>query len=286
MGNIEIAKRLGVTQNVCIRVIDEPTGKVVQEHTGHNAATSTLLTGIGQFLMGGAVTGAGELLADWIPQYISLGTMGLSNQEQDEYGLPVGVGDLSISDEAERFTDYMNKTPGFAADGSDSRPDWNNNRTYFGLGPVFDKRPDTSKTVNCELISDSFPRATINYRNCLPESRSEEEKTIDVVFSAFVSTGALAKFRENGKNYVFISEAGLWSFPKWPDGTPNPWSQTVFNGMLAGYRLCPPDRSNWDMTDPANRQLLKENILKVGINQVVQVIWKIQLGAIEQVVQQ
>ena len=36
------------------------------------------------------------------------------------------------------------------------------------------------------------------------------------------------------------------------------------------------------MTKPENRKLLKENIIKVGTNQIAQVIWKIQLGAIEQ----
>jgi hypothetical protein len=36
------------------------------------------------------------------------------------------------------------------------------------------------------------------------------------------------------------------------------------------------------MSDPANRAILRQNILRVGKNQVVQVIWKIQLGSIEQ----
>ena len=58
-GLVEIGKSLGLKHNVCIRVIDEPTGKVVSEHRGHNAATSTLLTGIGQYLLGGSVTGGG-----------------------------------------------------------------------------------------------------------------------------------------------------------------------------------------------------------------------------------
>ena len=39
---------------------------------------------------------------------------------------------------------------------------------------------------------------------------------------------------------------------------------------------------NWDMSIEANRRLLKANIIRIGVNQVAQVIWKIQLGAIEQ----
>lgn len=271
--SLTVAKNLGVQHNVCIRVIDEPSGKVVSEHVGHNAATNTLLTGIGQFLMGGSVTGAGELLADWIPQYISLGTMGLRNQDEEENGLPAGVGDGDFDTEEALFTDYMSKAPGFGSDGYDES--LRNGRAYFGLGPVFANRPYSDRTVECELISASFPRSKITYRRCFPESQSEIPKTIDVVFSALVSTGALAQFRESGRNYIFISEVGLWSRPSWSDGKSN--------GLLAGYRLCPPDRSNWDMSDPINRRILKENIIRVGINQVVQVIWKIQLGAVEQI---
>jgi hypothetical protein len=36
------------------------------------------------------------------------------------------------------------------------------------------------------------------------------------------------------------------------------------------------------MENPANRSILQQNILRVGRNQIVQVIWKIQLGSIEQ----
>lgn len=270
-GVLEIAKNLGVRENVLIRVIDEPTGKIVSQHVGHNAATNTLLTGIGQFLLGGSTTGAGQLLDSWIPQYISLGTMGLSNQEQDEEGLPTGIGNTSIIDEAERFKDYLLKVPGFGSDGYD--PALMNGREYAGLGPMFEDR-ESELSVNCELISNTFPRSPITFRQAVPESRSEYPKTIDVVFSAMVSTGALAQFREPGKGYIFISEVGLWSSPTW-EGDGN-------NGLLAGYRICPTDSDNWDMSVPANRKLLKGNIIKIGINQVAQVIWKIQLGAIEQ----
>ena len=54
------------------------------------------------------------------------------------------------------------------------------------------------------------------------------------------------------------------------------------NGLLAGYRICPPDQDNWDMSVPENRRILKENIIRVGINQIAQIIWKIQIGGLEQ----
>lgn len=283
---INIAKNLGINHNVCIRVIDEITGKTVSEHVGHNAATSTLLNGLGHFLMGEALAGGSVILADWIPQYISLGTMGLRNQEEDEDGLPAGVGDgpYSPDQQAELFTDYMEKTPGFGSDGYDKS--LANGRDYPGLGYKFEDRPDQTKTVECELVSATFPRSKITYRQCLPESRSESPKTIDVIFSALISTGALKQFREPGRDYIFISEVGLWSYQKneievpTPEDPHPPWT---LNGLLAGYRLCPPDSANWDMTDENNRKILKQNILRVGLNQVVQVIWKIQLGAVEQV---
>lgn len=270
-GSLEIAKNLGMRHNVCLRVIDEPTGKVVREHIGHNAATNTLLTGIGQFLLGGSTTGSGELLRNWIPQYISLGTMGLSSQDQDDEGLPTGVGDNGAATEEDRMIDYLLKTPGFGSDGYDLS--LMNDRKYPGLGPIFAKR-ESEATIGCELISDTFPRANISFRQALSESKSEYPKTIDVVFSSLISTGALAQFREPGKNYIFVSEVGLWSTPTWVD--------SGSNGLLAGYRLCPPDSENWDMSIPANRKLLQRNILRVGVNQAVQVIWKIQLGSIDQ----
>ena len=34
-----------------------------------------------------------SMLSNYVPRYISLGTMGLINQEQDSYGLPAGIGD-------------------------------------------------------------------------------------------------------------------------------------------------------------------------------------------------
>lgn len=281
----DIAKRLDFKHNVSIRVIDESSGRVVSEHTGHNASTNSLLTGIAHYLTGDGVLNQGEILSRWVPRYISLGTMGLFNQECDEYGLPAGIGVVDLKDEQLNFESYMLQTPGFGADGYDVN--LNNNRSYLGIGPAFDKRPDESKTVNCELVINTeydrinlnvikggYPRSEITFRDIVPETQAEYPETIDVIFSAFVSTGALAKFREQGKDYIFITEAGLWSRPDWVD--------CGDNGLLAGYRIAPPDEANWDMGIQENRDILKRNIIRVGLNQVVQVVWKIQIGGIRQ----
>lgn len=311
MSILQCAKNLGIRHNVSFRVIDTITGKVVSEHRGHNAATNSMLTGIAHYLTGDGVLNQGyDMLSAYIPKYISLGTMGLVDQEADENGLPTGIGatrtsrdadgnEVELSEE-ERFVDYITQVPGYGADGYDTNS--NNNRLYDGLGPVFADRPYQGQTVDgitypnstvsCELISATFPRARISYKEIIPETESELPRTIDVVFSALISTGALAQFREPGKDYVFITEAGLWSRPTWVDGGDN--------GLLAGYRIAPPDEANWEMAykvDPttgavlvseaqaaANRKILKESILRVGKNQVVQVIWKIQLGSIDQLV--
>lgn len=265
-----IAKRLDVRHNVCIRVIDEATGKVISQHEGHNSATNSMITGIAHYLAGDGVLSQSDILTRWIPQYISVGTMGLINQEEDEEGLPAGIG-ITAGDEAERFNDYMLKVPGYGADGYDKT--LNNDREYMGLGPSFEHRVDPYHTVNCELISESYPRSIITYRDIIPETESEYPRTIDLVLSAFVPVGALEQFREEGKDYVFITEAGLWARSTWQDSGDN--------GLLAGYRITPPNEANWDMSDPANRQILKENIIKVGKNQVVQIVWKIQLGGIK-----
>lgn len=385
MSVTEIAKRIDVKHNVSIRVLDKATGQLVSEHTGHNASTNSLLTGVGHYLTGDSIFGQQGILDNWIPQYISLGTMGLLNQDEDELGLPAGIGedpaDIDNPDDPEqaelkRYVDYMLHTPGFGADGYD--PNSNNDRRYLGLGPMFIDRELLSEPVqlkvgdldmdgevthadllmlleylssintltdkqllvadinndgivdaedaallrdaidsgtdlgtvtyaetvapaiNCELISDSYPRSQITFRDMVPESQSEYPKTIDVVFSAFVSTGALAQFRATGQDYIFITEAGLWARPFWTtdvdDKLPEEYWKSEDNGLLAGYRIAPPDEENWKMAAydeetqkyvdseeyRANRQLLKENIIKVGINQVVQVIWKIQIGGIEQ----
>lgn len=269
---LKIPKPLCVQENVSFRVLNRSDGKVIQEHVGHNCATNSMLTGIGHYLVGDGVLNQGyAMLNTYVPKYISLGTMGLINQEEDEQGLPLGIG-ISEGSEESRFKDYMLQRPGYGADGYDENQ--NNGREYFGLGNEYENRPDSSKTINCELVSTSFPRAEISFRDIVPETEAELPQTIDIVYSAMISTGALKQFRESDKDYVFITEAGLWSNKYWEDGGDN--------GLLAAYRIAPPNSTNWDMSDSYNRNILKQNILKVGINQIVQVIWKIQLGSIDQ----
>ena len=149
---LDIIKRLDIKQNVTIRIIDEPTGKVVQEHVGHNAATNSLLTGIAHYLMGdGVLNQAKDTLSMWVPQYMSLGTMGLTSQDADDTGLPIGVGytpvapDSATEEEKElnaqlRFEEYINQAPGFGADGYDAND--NNNREWFGLGYPYSDKPN------------------------------------------------------------------------------------------------------------------------------------------------
>ena len=268
--NIEnIVKSLSIEHNVCIQVMDKATNKIVSKHCGHNVATNSMLVGVGHYLTGDGVYNQGyHTLSSYVPRYISLGTMGLFNQDSDDNGLPVGIGVANKLSEAERFQDYIDTRPGYGADGYDGNV--NNNREYFGLGPIYANRSNKSATVNCELISPSFPRTPITYRDIIPETKSELAQTIDIIFSAFISTGALAQFREPDKDYLYITEAGLWADKTWTD--------SGSNGLLAGYRICPPNRSNWDMSDEMNRNILKQSILRVGINQVVQVVWKIQIG--------
>lgn len=359
---LEVARNLTTEHNVAINVYDEITGQLIQHHEGHNAATNSLLQGIGHYLIGDGTLNQGfDFLDHWIPMYISLGTMGLYNQEVDEEGLPIGIGYSPDATEVDNFTHYMKYTPGFGADGYDpnENPGYNAvdekdyNRDYPGIGPMFEDRPATelveliptasntriyytqndidsvikvqlissgstvTKTVtldpnnkrkfsfssnpgsgktieitytsylttNCELISDTFSRAKISYRKIVPEEYAELPKTIDVVFSAMISTGALKQFREPGKDYVLITEAGLWSKNNWPkDENGNVDYSTGDNGLLAGYRIYPPDSHQQDMTVPENRKILKQQILRVGYNQVVQVVWKIQLGSVNELV--
>lgn len=441
---LRASKSLGIAQNLYIRVIDQTTGEVVQEHKCHNTATNSLLLGIAHHLIGdffpdqrhGASPGY-PLLSNYVPRYISLGTMGLINQLQDEHGLPAGIGvsvpnidseeleqarqeledakaaldadcpyyaehgecytgesceqcserltakktrlaeaqanydriynELMLADEETRFAEYMNTRPGYGADGYDANE--NNGRKYLGLGYPYqnydpnivyhlgDKvmyngilyqlvvesnsasatvvdgnihvgtsgrfnpeywvqlpdsdQPSLNSIINLELVSPTFPRELISYRDIVPEYESELPKTIDVVFSAMISTGALKQFRpkvldKDGRyvdqGYIFITEAGLWSKRTWEDSGEN--------GLLAAYRIAPPNPENWVVTTEEaqiyidthggedfpyppgvsnaeeyatyNRQLLKKSILRVGVNQVVQVVWKIQLGSAEE----
>lgn len=272
MGILKAAKSLGIKNNVIFRVIDKGTQKVVQEFEGHNQATNSMLTGIAHYLSGDGVLNQGNAMLDaFVPKYISLGTMGLLNQDCDERGLPTGIGVNASSDEKIRFKEYAAQAPGYGADGYDAS--YNNDRKDLGLGPVYAEKVTKTENidaVNCELISPTFPRAQIAYRQILPETEAEVPETIDIIFSAMISTGALAQFRGNN-DYLFITEAGLWSQPTWNKrGT----------GLLAGYRIMPPDESNWDMSYPENREKLRQSIIRVGKNQVVQVIWKIQIGSI------
>lgn len=315
------AKSMAIEHNVTFNVIDQASGEVVSSHVGHNAATNSLLTGIAHYLLGdGVYNQAYETLSKYLPRYISLGTMGLLSQDEDDEGLPIGLGaieDFDIdtgefkSDEITRLCHYMVQCPGFGADGYDANE--NQSREYFGLGPQFhDTRGDDrtlkyfeKKPLYCELISESFPRVAISFRDMVPEAEAEIPKTIDVVYSAMISVGALSQFRDENKDYIFITEAGLWSEKNYLEGGEN--------GLLAAYRIVPPSQSNWNMgtyfegeydeagvaitpphyeLDPydealatkqvENQRLLKANILKVKRNQVVQVIWKIQIGGLDQ----
>lgn len=528
MDALEIAKRLNIKHNVTIRVIDEATNKVVQEHVGHNAATNSMLTGIAHYLLGdGTLNQGSDMLTTWVPQYISLGTMGLTSQESEsiydddddhyEYIVPAALGTTlpapsSATEEEKRlnaqlrFTEYLNECPGFGADGYDENT--NNDRTYFGLGLPYDDRPvlkkqdffsgdgtcreftlstsprtviiddeevamivsvtiyppnasDTfsangelqytlsnsaisiiSVTLNddivsdthynldtetntvvfhditligklvinygivsvinqdmhntsvtrqtlpsnqyhvendtiiiedsvaapvdgsriaiiyevesaeaavCELIDSTTLRSKINFRDIVPEVESEVPGTLDVIYSAFISNGELAKYRGD-KDYIYITEAGLWSKPA--------YNNSGDNGLLAGYRIMPSDdevntmgvedqftsdgtttefllsknaiqidsvtlnnaviptsdytldtenntivftesapqagtlivvyrtgdvSGTWkDMSVPDNRRLVQKSIIRIGAGQVAQIIWKLQLGGLEQ----
>ena len=80
----KLSKNMSIEHNVTFNVIDEITGDIVQTHTGHNAATNSLLTGIAHYLVGDGVKNqAYDMLSTYLPQYISLGTMGLFSQAED-----------------------------------------------------------------------------------------------------------------------------------------------------------------------------------------------------------
>ena len=295
--SIQFEKNMTINHNVKFNIIDRATGMIVKSYEGHNQATNSMLTGMAHYLCGDGILNQGyDTLSMYIPRYISLGTMGLINQNQHDYDedhpelsyLPLGIGTPDTAEQEEGETDpnyekrryiaYMNQTPGYGSDGyrnytTPSEDSYNNDRQYYGLGPKFADRADQEKTINCELISDSFQRAKISYRSITPENKSSKPQTIDVVFSAMVSTGALAQFREPGKDYIFITEAGLWSTPTYSSNGA---------GFIAGYRIAPPNEANWDMNVEANRRILDNQIIRVGKNQIVQVVWKVQIGSINQ----
>jgi len=271
----KISKKLGVRDNVCLRVVDLRTKKVVQEFIGHNTATSTILSGIVHFLAGdGILNQARFTLKDYIPQYMSLGTMGLCSQGYDADGLPTGIGNRDDPDDSgkiEAIKNYLSHIPGFGADGIN--PDYNNNRTAFGLGD-----PYTSSNLEGELISDSVLRVPITFRNIIPETDTEYPKSMDLILGGLVSANDLSSFM--GENdYLFISEAGLWN-NQFDDG------DSENNGLLAAYRISP-IASYENYTEYTDEELLslyeelKTKILRVNSDQVVEIIWKIQLGCIE-----
>lgn len=273
-------KNLGIQHNVSINIYDEKTGKLLRHHQGHNCATNSMLTGIGHYLAGDGIFNQGyEMLRYWVPQYMSLGTMGLCSQEEDSEGLPLYIGSGKGHSDEDQCKHYMEHMPGYTADGYDDGR-YNNGRTdtpstqlFLGLGPKFEDRPNKEDTVDCELVSNGYLRTKISYRELVPEIYAELPNTIDVALSAMISTGSLKQFRSKDRDYIFITEAGLWSTRKHTTGGDN--------GLLAGYRIVPSDTDKWDMSNPTNRKLLRSEILRVGFNQVVQVVWKIQIGAIE-----
>lgn len=277
-----ISKNVDMQHNVTIRVIDPIRNKILSTHIGHNMATNSMLTGIAHYLTGdGVFNQAGDTLIRYVPQFISLGTMGLYNQNEKSNGTPSGIGRSSEATAEENYTWYMSTIPGYGADGYDAGD--NNNRAYLGLGmPYAQKVQITQNTdpVNCELISTSCQRARISYREIVPETSAEFPHTMDVILSAMISTGNLSQFRhmqgveDSEVDHIFITEAGLWSSQSYI-GSGNE------NGLLAAYRIVPPNSDNWDMSLPTNRDLLDSQIIRVGKNQVVQVVWKIQIGSLE-----
>lgn len=380
----DIGKNFAINHNVSFNIYDAITHKLKRHYEGHNSVTHSMLLGIGHYLLGDGTLNQGwDMLHTWVPKYISLGTMGLRSQACDEYGLPTDIGSGESTSFEDDCIDYMNKFPGFGADGYDALT--NNNREWFGLGPQFsdrtnngwfeqefygsdqqntgqsefvlehvvytgsaDKKPKVyfnatelvygtdytfrneptenpdhsilvlqneslgqadilrieyfddnlilTKSVDCELISPSFQRAPISYRTIIPETDAEIPKTIDIVFSAMISTGALKQFRDYTiindetvqNDYIFVTEAGLWSSQEYKTRRDSETGKDIPSGggLLAGYRIAPPNKDNWDMTVAENRELLRQSILRVGYNEVVQVVWKIQLGSVEDFISQ
>ena len=92
---------MSIEHNVTFNVIDAASGDIVFTHEGHNAATNSLLLGIGHYLVGdGIYNQAYDMLSKYVPRYLSLGTMGLINQNQDDSGLPSGLGSIYDTEES------------------------------------------------------------------------------------------------------------------------------------------------------------------------------------------
>jgi hypothetical protein len=175
--------------------------------------------------------------------------------------------------------------------------------------------------LECELVTHQHNRVSIQARRAFyPISRSdgmntaETIRSIDVVYTALISLGALKAMRGN-RDYLFITECGLWgqrwSGERYPNNLSIP--ETLRNrfkapaDLLAGYRVFPKEWSPQDMTDDmwdipvgetqsyegerilvtaAQRyrrrvRQLQRSIPRVGKGQVVQVEWKVQLLALD-----
>lgn len=351
---METSEKFQIKHNVTIRILDQATGKLISEHTGHNMATNTMIEGVGHYLAGEGVLRQGySMLSRYVPQYISLGTMGLKDQEENENYLPTGItgANTAETDIDQRYADYMNERPGYGSDGYSV--EYNNDRPYMGLGPAWTSfsetrsyyagdivyykgkayrakedliiNPETgnynvwqldkfelltakSQPYCWELITPTYPRQEISFRDVVPEYEAEEPKTVDVIFSAMIPTGVFDEFRDPERDYVFITEAGLWCTQEFDE-------KNMGQGLVAGYRIVPPEVKNWYMSredvpeltaityliengyyspfdeipeeditwakcviSRQNRLVLQQNILRVKRDQVVQVIWKIQIG--------
>ena len=58
LSTLDLAKKISIRHNVSIRVLDQ-NGQVISEHTGHNAATNSMITGVAHYLTGDGVLNQG-----------------------------------------------------------------------------------------------------------------------------------------------------------------------------------------------------------------------------------
>lgn len=267
----EIKQMLSSGSNVLLSVIDSRSGNVLRTHAGHNAATNTFIYSCAQRFISDNT--------EWAPRYISLGTMGLLNQQQTDNHTPSGIGtylDTSDTDVVARYKHYIDQRPGYGADGYNSS--MNNDRQYIGLGPSY-----TGSAINCELVAD-VSSATLNFVHkrspiisvrVVPEYESSSSESVDVYLTAMISDSAL-KTMMGDLDYIFITECGLWSTDKVvsASGDYAP-SDSFTNGLLAAYRIMPPGITSSDMDNAESRTLLENEILRVEQGQIVQVVWKI-----------
>ena len=186
-GILDAAKHLSIKENVSIQVLDRLTGKVVQEHTGHNQATNSLLFGIAHHLIGDFVPNERHglnpgfsMLSNYVPRYISLGTMGLINQEQDSYGLPAGIGDnITGSYDDPEYLRLLREFQQAEADLADAEEALKNECPYY---------PATDACASCQECSTRIEtkrqardNAQTAYTNALDAlmSYSEEARFVD-----------------------------------------------------------------------------------------------------------